>query len=42
LTLEQYFATIARLRAERPPGPRHAVLDRLQAWGESVAAEFGN
>jgi exodeoxyribonuclease-1 len=42
LTLEQYFATIARLRAELPPGPQHAVLDRLQAWGESVAAEFGN
>jgi exodeoxyribonuclease-1 len=42
LTLEQYFATITRLRAEMPPGPQHALLDRLQAWGESVAAEFGN
>jgi exodeoxyribonuclease-1 len=42
LTLEQYFATIARLRADLPPGPQHAVLDHLQAWGESLAAEFGN
>jgi exodeoxyribonuclease-1 len=42
LTLEQYFATITRLRAEMPPGPQHALLDRLQAWGESVATEFGN
>ncbi|HEX5960797.1 MAG TPA: exodeoxyribonuclease I [Rhodanobacteraceae bacterium] len=41
LTLEQYFATIARLRAATPPGPKQALLDRLQAWGESVQQEFG-
>jgi exodeoxyribonuclease-1 len=41
LTLEQYLATIARLRVDTPPGPQHALLDHLQAWGESVAAEFG-
>ena len=40
LTLERYFATIARLRTEIPPGPRQALLDRLQAWGESIATEF--
>jgi len=41
LTLAQYFATIARLRTEVPPGPQQALLDRLQAWGETVRAEFG-
>lgn len=41
LTLEQYFATIARLRVEVPPGPKQAVLDRLQDWGESRRTEFG-
>ncbi|HEX5354496.1 MAG TPA: exodeoxyribonuclease I [Rhodanobacteraceae bacterium] len=41
LTLRQYFATITRLRAEVPPGSRQVLLDRLQAWGETVAAEFG-
>ncbi|HKU80434.1 MAG TPA: exodeoxyribonuclease I, partial [Rhodanobacteraceae bacterium] len=41
LTLAQYFATIARLRSEIPPGPQQALLDRLQAWGETVRAEFG-
>jgi len=40
LTLEQYFTTIARLRAEVPPGSRQALLDRLQDWGEIVRAEF--
>ena len=41
LTLADYRATIARLRAEKPPGTAQAILDRLQAWGETVAAEFG-
>jgi exodeoxyribonuclease-1 len=41
LTLDAYFATIARLRGEMPPGPGQAVLDRLQAWGEGRRAEFG-
>ncbi|HEX7326168.1 MAG TPA: exodeoxyribonuclease I [Rhodanobacteraceae bacterium] len=41
LTLEQYFETIARLRAEVPPGPKQTVLDQLQDWGESRRAEFG-
>jgi len=41
LTLEQYFTTVARLRDETPPGPQQALLDRLQAWGETVRAEFG-
>ena len=42
LTLERYFATIIRLRAENPPGPKQALLDRLQDWGETVQNEFGN
>lgn len=41
LTLERYFATIATLRAPEQPGPRQALLDQLQAWGESVRDEFG-
>lgn len=41
LTLEQYFATIARLRGEHPPGPAQALLDQLQDWGETVRGEFG-
>jgi exodeoxyribonuclease-1 len=41
LTLAQYFATIARLRTEVPPGPQQALLDRLQAWGEAVRADHG-
>jgi exodeoxyribonuclease-1 len=41
LTLAQYFATIARLRTETPPGPLQALLDRLQAWGETVRVESG-
>ncbi|HEY9111980.1 MAG TPA: exodeoxyribonuclease I [Rhodanobacteraceae bacterium] len=41
LTLEQYFTTIARLRVETPAGPQQALLDHLQAWGETVRAEFG-
>ncbi|MBS0381804.1 MAG: exodeoxyribonuclease I [Proteobacteria bacterium] len=41
LTLEQYFATVARLRAELPPGPQQSLLDRLQDWGDNVSREFG-
>jgi len=41
LTLARYFATIARLRAEMPPGPQQALLDRLQAWGEMVRTDYG-
>ncbi|MGH8184372.1 MAG: exodeoxyribonuclease I [Rhodanobacteraceae bacterium] len=41
LTLEQYYAAIARLRAEHPPGPKQVLLDRLQVWGETVQNEFG-
>ncbi|TAN07648.1 MAG: exodeoxyribonuclease I [Rhodanobacteraceae bacterium] len=41
LTLDDYRATLARLRKEHPPGPKQTVLDQLQAWGETVAAEFG-
>ena len=41
LTLDDYFATIARLRAGNPPGPQQALLDQLQAWGETVATGFG-
>ena len=41
LTLPAYLAAIERLRVEHPPGPRQGLLDKLQAWGDSVAAEFG-
>ena len=41
LTLDDYFATIATLRAESPPGPRQAMLDQLQAWGETARADIG-
>ncbi len=41
LTLEQYFATIARLRAESPAGHRQVLLDKLQDWGETLRNEFG-
>jgi exodeoxyribonuclease-1 len=40
LTLEQYFASIAQLRQECPPGARQVLLDRLQVWGEAVRQEF--
>jgi exodeoxyribonuclease-1 len=40
LTIEPFFACIARLRTECPPGARQALLDRLQAWGEAVRQEF--
>lgn len=40
LTFEQYFATIARLRAELPAGPRQTLLDQLQYWGETLRADL--
>lgn len=41
LTLDDYRATIARLRTENQPGPAQVVLDRLQAWGDTVQRELG-
>ena len=41
LTLEQYFASVSRLRAENPPGPKQVLLDRLQEWGETLRNEYG-
>lgn len=41
LTLDAYRATLARLRGELPAGPQQALLDRLDAWGQHVASEFG-
>jgi exodeoxyribonuclease-1 len=41
LTLQDYRTTIERLRTENPPGSAQALLDQLQSWGETVAAEFG-
>jgi exodeoxyribonuclease-1 len=41
LTLSEYRAAISRLREENPPDAQQVLLDRLQAWGETVAAEFG-
>lgn len=32
-SFESYFAEIAALRAQHPPGPTQALLDALQAWG---------
>ncbi|MFO1507897.1 MAG: exodeoxyribonuclease I [Lysobacterales bacterium] len=42
LTLERYSEEIARLRAATPPGPRQALLDRLEAWGERIRGEIGD
>ena len=41
LALPQYFATIDALRGTQPPGAKQALLDQLQAWGDTVATEFG-
>jgi exodeoxyribonuclease-1 len=41
ITLQDYRSTIERLRTEHPPGSKQMLLDQLQAWGETVAAEFG-
>ncbi|GGA76360.1 exodeoxyribonuclease I [Arenimonas soli] len=31
-----YYAAIARLRADNPPGPKQAWLDALDAWGHDI------
>ena len=31
-----YYAAIAKLRAENPPGPKQAWLDALDAWGHDI------
>ncbi|MGH8151745.1 MAG: exodeoxyribonuclease I [Rhodanobacteraceae bacterium] len=41
LTLEAYRAVIARLRMQQPAGSPQVLLDQLDAWGDSVAAEVG-
>lgn len=42
LTLDEYRATLAALRAQTPTGGGQALLDQLQAWGESIAQELGD
>ena len=39
-TLGDYFAEIARLRHELPPGGKQVLLDRLEAWGHALATEI--
>lgn len=41
LTLDQYRADIARLRASTPAGAGQALLDQLDAWGTEIASRFG-
>ncbi|HEX7370716.1 MAG TPA: exodeoxyribonuclease I [Rhodanobacteraceae bacterium] len=41
LTLADYRATIERLRTQHPPGAKQALLDQLQAWGDTIADQFG-
>ena len=31
-----YYAAIARLRADNPPGPKQAWLDALETWGHDI------
>jgi len=38
LTLDEYFARIAELRAEPLAQGKLGLLDQLQAWGEELAA----
>jgi len=38
LTLDEYFARIAELRAEPQAQGKLGLLDQLQAWGEELAA----
>lgn len=38
--LEDYHARIATLRGQVEPGPSQAVLDRLDAWGRQLAADW--
>jgi len=40
LTLDDYFARIAALRADDTRQDKLDLLDQLQAWGEMLAAEF--
>ena len=40
LTLDDYFATLAALRADPARQDRLPLLDQLQAWGEQLAAEL--
>jgi exodeoxyribonuclease-1 len=37
-SFESYRASICRLRAEHPAGPKQALLDALEAWGEGIAS----
>lgn len=38
--LDEYRQRIAQLRAELPPGPAHAVLDHLDAWGRELELDW--
>ncbi|MEY2167266.1 MULTISPECIES: exodeoxyribonuclease I [unclassified Rhodanobacter] len=40
LTLDDYFATLAALRADPARQDKLPLLDQLQAWGETLAAEL--
>ncbi|MGN6313570.1 MAG: exodeoxyribonuclease I [Rhodanobacteraceae bacterium] len=40
LTLDQYEAEIAMLRAQVPPGEKQILLDRLEAWSHELGREF--
>ena len=40
LTLEDYFATLAALRADPVRQDKLAIIDQLQAWGEELAASL--
>lgn len=40
LTLDDYFATLAALRADPARQAKLPLLDQLQAWGEQMAAEL--
>ncbi|HEY3521805.1 MAG TPA: exodeoxyribonuclease I [Rhodanobacteraceae bacterium] len=40
LTLEQYAAEIAALRARVPPGGKQILLDQLQVWAQQLSREF--
>jgi exodeoxyribonuclease-1 len=39
LTVEQYEAEIAALRAQTPPGNKQILLDRLEAWSRELLHE---
>jgi exodeoxyribonuclease-1 len=40
LTLEDYFATLAALRADPARQEKLTIVDQLQAWGEELAASL--